>query len=293
MSYTDGTANFNFYNTKRNSGNKTIFDLERDLVSQIDSLNREYLKYFRCKTLYNIKSGSDVSLNFTTNLKVDKLNCPTVPTSKDNRCKITGVNNAQKILIKGPGSKNRINTSAVNTVNKVEWDISYNTASGATQNTYVFEVSGNDTYVYKKTDSVTSFTDISYQILDSWDCSGYITSNELTTGSIPSTFTTKFADLSQIYIDMSNIIGRITSSNGKISDASFNEKHTVIQALHGNITTMRSELDTKMNDIMNQGKNTNGYKYDKNIMLDSTVYSSLAWTILATSLLYYVFVKME
>jgi hypothetical protein len=51
------------------------------------------------------------------------------------------------------------------------------------------------------------------------------------------------------------------------------------------------------NDIINNGLdelngNSNSIKFSQNILVDSTVFSTVLWTILAICLLYYVFIKL-
>lgn len=56
---------------------------------------------------------------------------------------------------------------------------------------------------------------------------------------------------------------------------------------HKDIVTLRNKLDNKMRNLYNPELD------DVNIMHTSSVYSSLAWTILATSVLYYLFLKLS
>uniref|UniRef100_A0A6C0CMJ1 Uncharacterized protein n=1 Tax=viral metagenome TaxID=1070528 RepID=A0A6C0CMJ1_9ZZZZ len=63
--------------------------------------------------------------------------------------------------------------------------------------------------------------------------------------------------------------------------------NTDIPDKHKDIVSLRNKLDNKMRDLYNPEMN------DINIMHTSSVYSSLAWTILATSVLYYLFLKLS
>lgn len=56
------------------------------------------------------------------------------------------------------------------------------------------------------------------------------------------------------------------------------------------LVSTRSDLDNKMNEIL--GNNKNSILYEKQGELDATVYSTLLWTVMVTSLLYYVFTKI-
>ena len=58
---------------------------------------------------------------------------------------------------------------------------------------------------------------------------------------------------------------------------------------HRDILTKRAELDNKLNELNNS---TNSISSTKKIETDSTIYATLLWTTLATSLLYYTFTKM-
>jgi hypothetical protein len=52
----------------------------------------------------------------------------------------------------------------------------------------------------------------------------------------------------------------------------------------------RNDLDNKMNEIL--ANNKNSILYEKQSELDVTVYSTLLWTVMVTSLIYYVFTKI-
>ena len=55
---------------------------------------------------------------------------------------------------------------------------------------------------------------------------------------------------------------------------------------HKAIKSLRNELDNKMRELYNPELE------DTHIMHDSNVYMTLAWTVLATSVLYYLFIKL-
>jgi hypothetical protein len=59
---------------------------------------------------------------------------------------------------------------------------------------------------------------------------------------------------------------------------------------YNTLVSTRSSLDNKMNEIL--GNNKNSILYEKQGELDATVYSTLLWTVMVTSLLYYVFTKI-
>ena len=85
-------------------------------------------------------------------------------------------------------------------------------------------------------------------------------------------------------------IGVIGSTTPKITDASFNNNHTSIKTTAAQIETLRSDLDMKMQEIL---KAKEGIPADHNIKHDTAAYTTILWTALATSVLYFVFVKIE
>jgi len=59
---------------------------------------------------------------------------------------------------------------------------------------------------------------------------------------------------------------------------------------YANLVTTRNDLDNKMNEILANNKNT--ILSEKQSELDASVYSTLLWTVMITSLIYYVFTKI-
>jgi len=62
-----------------------------------------------------------------------------------------------------------------------------------------------------------------------------------------------------------------------------------LTGLHGDVVNLRSQLDNKVAVIMAQQTSV---LYQSQLMKDSAIYANLMWTILATSLIYYVFIKL-
>ena len=85
-------------------------------------------------------------------------------------------------------------------------------------------------------------------------------------------------------------IGVIGSTTPKTTDVSFNNNHTSIKTTAAQIETLRSDLDMKMQEIL---KAKEGIPADHNIKHDTAAYTTILWTALATSVLYFVFVKIE
>jgi len=70
-----------------------------------------------------------------------------------------------------------------------------------------------------------------------------------------------------------------------VADASFND----INAKHKNITQLRGELDAKLKELY---VTDDSLAYEQQRMFDGTIYTSLIWTVLATTTLFYVFKKI-
>jgi hypothetical protein len=85
---------------------------------------------------------------------------------------------------------------------------------------------------------------------------------------------TKLTAFKQDIADLSGGLNRATDFNSNIKDK------------YKTINELRSELDNKMRDIYNPEDQ------DPYILHNQSVYMTLSWTILATSVLYYLFVKL-
>ena len=70
-----------------------------------------------------------------------------------------------------------------------------------------------------------------------------------------------------------------------VADASFND----IKTKHKHITQMRSELDAKLKELY---VTDDSLAYEQQRIFDGTIYTSLIWTVLATTTLFYVFKKI-
>jgi len=99
-------------------------------------------------------------------------------------------------------------------------------------------------------------------ILGYWVNTGYITDMD------------KLTAFKQDITDLSGGLNRATDFNSNIKDK------------YKTINELRSELDNKMRDIYNPEDQ------DPYILHNQSVYMTLSWTILATSVLYYLFVKL-
>lgn len=80
--------------------------------------------------------------------------------------------------------------------------------------------------------------------------------------------------------DLTDISAAINVHSG------FNTDHPTNIGKYKAMKNKRKELDRKMREIYDQSDS------DVNLLLDNSVYVNLAWTVLATSVLYYLFVKL-
>ena len=68
------------------------------------------------------------------------------------------------------------------------------------------------------------------------------------------------------------------------SNSSYSTAYTNLITTHGNIIATRNELDRKMDAVYS--------KNDTTLELQNSVYTTLFWTVLATSLLYFLFIHL-
>jgi hypothetical protein len=94
----------------------------------------------------------------------------------------------------------------------------------------------------------------------------------------------RYADIGQMLKDFSDILSSISNSSQKTT---FSDKYNEILSLYKKNNQIRQNLEAKLDIITNSRM----YK-DSKEFLDSTIYISVLWTILATTLLFYVFKKI-
>jgi hypothetical protein len=80
-----------------------------------------------------------------------------------------------------------------------------------------------------------------------------------------------------------------TTSTGPITPQKYNETYDKIMRDYGDLTILRADLDLKMKDLERDDESLSQMYKDKT---NATVYASTLWTVLASSLIYYVFVKL-
>jgi hypothetical protein len=89
-----------------------------------------------------------------------------------------------------------------------------------------------------------------------------------------------YNEYKQDILDLSAGIGMIKQNGLKVDSMNY------LVNTHSNIKTKRNNLDMKMRELYENEYN------DKQLLYDHSVYFTLAWTVLATSVLYYIFVKL-
>lgn len=85
-------------------------------------------------------------------------------------------------------------------------------------------------------------------------------------------------------------IGQIGSATPKISNAMFDASHAYIKTTANQIDTLRADLDMKMQEIL---KAKDGVPTDYTNKRDTAAYTTILWTALATSALFFIFVKID
>lgn len=81
----------------------------------------------------------------------------------------------------------------------------------------------------------------------------------------------------------------VTYLNNVDSPKSYDKSYNTIKREYEQVVSLRADLDQKMKEIL--GTYDSVYANNK-LEYDSAIYSSILWSVLATSLIYYVFVKM-
>lgn len=113
------------------------------------------------------------------------------------------------------------------------------------------------------------------------------------TGNVDTNQQVQVKDL-KFYLDDCGARIRDYDNNSSNTTKSYTQaKNDATQFRDGSYNTLvstRRDLDNKMNEIL--GNNKNSILYEKQGELDATVYSTLLWTVMVTSLLYYVFTKI-
>jgi flagellar hook-basal body complex protein FliE len=127
--------------------------------------------------------------------------------------------------------------------------------------------------------------------INNFNTAYYTYLSQQTPTAIQSTaLTTARTNLNTAISNLNTHISSINSSTPKISDAVFDASHSYIKTTASQIDTLRSDLDMKMLEIL---KAKQGTPMDHTINHDAAAYTTILWTALATSALYFIFVKIE
>jgi hypothetical protein len=92
----------------------------------------------------------------------------------------------------------------------------------------------------------------------------------------------------RIYISQNGHLIQALNTN-KISKSDYEKNLHNILNKHREVLKLRNELDVKTEELY---KINNPYYRDHQAKLDASIYSGILWSILASSLLYYVFIKL-
>jgi len=92
------------------------------------------------------------------------------------------------------------------------------------------------------------------------------------------------------YLDDCGSRIRDYSNKSKTYGYDLNNATILRDVSYANLINTRNDLDNKMNEIL--GNNKNSILFEKQNELDASVYSTLLWTVMVTSLIYYVFTKI-
>lgn len=94
----------------------------------------------------------------------------------------------------------------------------------------------------------------------------------------------RFADLSQLLTDFKRYLDLFNNTNTKNK---FKDEYDTIMAKYNATLIVRNELNNKLYMLYDES-----YMGNSKLYLDSTVYTSVLWTILATTVLFFIFKKM-
>jgi hypothetical protein len=94
-----------------------------------------------------------------------------------------------------------------------------------------------------------------------------------------------YLNLNNSYQDLSNNLSKLYLTLNSIP----REKHVDIKKMFDENNVLRSELETKLQDLYGMKNMTAN---DSNINTNSSISANLVWTVLATTFLYYIIVKL-
>ena len=95
----------------------------------------------------------------------------------------------------------------------------------------------------------------------------------------------RFKDINSMLDDFRAILTKLNTDDVK---KQYKNEYDTIMKKHAENEELRNDLNQKIDDLYNEQVSKLG---NSKLYLDSTVYTSVLWTILATTLLYYIFKK--
>ena len=131
------------------------------------------------------------------------------------------------------------------------------------------------------------YKDYAIAYLSYIDCS-VNTVNILNGVKVANHCSTKQNDLTSKYNELNTIVGTENGHAPTVYTTNYTS-HPEFDASYQQMTQLRSKLDLKLQELYNK-QNSIPQLYSQ--QLDSTVYSGILWTVLATTLIYYVFIKL-
>jgi hypothetical protein len=144
----------------------------------------------------------------------------------------------------------------------------------------VYGVTGNQ-LSYGNTKTITKYPDFSNNAVDK-------ATMRLKNGT-PKNIATQICDVNNLMNNLSTIIQWISkSSDSSILDNKKSKLEDIIKKENQNIA-LRNDLDNKVAEIL---KVKNSYYGESKQHLDTTIYANIMWTVLATSILYFIFAKL-
>ena len=126
-------------------------------------------------------------------------------------------------------------------------------------------------------DAINNFNTIYYAYIRCTTISCSTTTSENDVSAAADTLNNKIKLLQDAY----------TAANIQTNDATFQQNHTEIMNKAKSIDELRRNLDSKMETILNNRNPPT----ETTQQYDATIYAGIAWSVLATSLLFYVFIE--
>lgn len=98
----------------------------------------------------------------------------------------------------------------------------------------------------------------------------------------------QFDDINSLVNSFKTIVQNVITNQGITTTTTSPAQINEIKKQHSQMIELRNKLDLQLQQLMNKGS----ISAENKLQLDSTVYTTVLWTVLATSVLYYVFIKI-